>query len=236
MTTIEQEQPGWETETGLVNDVDAWIANAFFGKRDEYAQKVAETAGQDPSVGLMFLFDLIDESGEVIGSQGYSVGSGWVPSDDGSEISHPKRNNVVGSCRYGELQNRVVRELKVNMQARGTPLQARSWNGLGFHWLQEEKTTVGKELRQVLMPIQFLSVKGDGTPAPAPTAAPAAVGAPVVADAITTKLAGLLKVYADDVSGFQKAALQIPEVSANDQLMSEVLDDGPEGYFAKHKG
>lgn len=232
----DQGPSAWDTETGLVNDVDAWIKNARFGKLEEYAKKIADVAGQDDTIGLMFLFDLIDETGEVIGNGGYSVGSGWVPSDDGLSISHPKRNNVVGSCRYGELQNRVVKEIKVDMMSRGSPVEAKSWEGLGFHWLQEQKGTVGGDERSVLMPVLALGERKDGGPAPAPASATAQAEAPAAAaDATEEKLIKLVKLY-DNAADFQKAALQIPEVGANDALMSSVLDDGAEGFYAKHKG
>lgn len=234
--TIETGQNPWETETGLVNDVDGWIVRARFGKLDEYMQKIAAVATADASTGLMFLFDLIDESGEVIGNGGYSVGSGWVAADDGSSISHPKRNNVVGSCRYGELQNRVVKEIKVDMMSRGSPVEAKSWEGLGFHWMQEQKPTVGQEERSVLMPVLALGERKDGSPAPAPAAAPVAADeAPAADDPTTKKLVALVKIY-DNAADFQKAALQIPEVGANDALMSSVLDDGAEGFYVKNKG
>ena len=129
--TTEKEQPSpWDTETGLANDVDGWIRNAKFGTKDEYAQAVAATGSEG---GQMLLLDLADENEEIIGSQGYSIGSGWIISDDGLSISHPKRKNVVGSSLYGQLQNRVVKELKVDMASRGLPTDAKSWDGLGFH-------------------------------------------------------------------------------------------------------
>lgn len=234
MTTTDEEQTSWETETGLVHDVDAWIRNSRFGQREEYAQKVAESGSEG---GLMYLCDLEDESGQIIATQGWSVGTGWVPSDDSSEISHPKRNNVVGSCMYGQLQNRVVRELHVNMQGRGLPTQATSWDGLGFHWMQEEHATVGGETRTGLMPVLFLSEKKAGAPAPAATQAGVkpVVKAPAVGDALTTKLSKMAAVM-DDVTAFQKAALTVEGVAANDALMSEILDDGPEGFYTKHHG
>lgn len=237
MTSTEKEQTQWETETGLAHDVDAWIANAKFGVKDEYAQKVIETSGEGDAVtGLMFLCDLVDEAGQVIASQGWSVGSGWIPTDDGASISHPKRNNVVGSSMYGQLQNRTVKELKVDMQSRGMPTEAKCWNGLGFHWMQEEHETVGGDRKPGLMPTLFLSERKEGA-APAPAAKEAAV-ATKVAEAgeseLVTKLAKMVTLF-DSAADFQKAALQVPGVPADDTLMAEVLDEGPDGFWAKHR-
>jgi len=223
--TTEEEQSAWETETGLPNDVDGWITNPKFGTKDEYAQAVAATGSEG---GLMFLFDLGDAEGEIIGSQGYSIGSGWIPSDDGMTISHPKRKNVVGSSMYGLLQNRVVKELKVNMQGRGSPLEAKSWDRLGFHWLMQPHTTVGGKEATGLMPVEFLGERKAGAPAGV------AKATPVAAESTTEKA---LAVYARtmDLNAFQEKALTMAAVAADDVLMAKVLDEGPEGFWAVHQ-
>lgn len=232
MSLPKEEQTSWETETGLIHDVDAYVTNPRFGVRDEYAQKVAETS-RDEVTGLMLLFDLADENGEIVATQGWSVGSGWVPADDGSSISHPKRANVVGSSMYGQLQNRVVKELKVDMQGRGLPTEAKSWNNLGFHWMQEEHPTVGGDTRTGLMPTLFVGERKNGAPTPAPATAPAAAAVEAPTDDLTKKLVKMAQLN-DDPAAFQKAAIQVDGVVANDPLMSEVLDDGPEGFWSKH--
>jgi len=239
MTSTEErnEQTDWETETGLAHDVDAWIANSKFGTRDEYARKVVETSG-DQVTGLMFLCDLVDEAGEIMASQGWSVGSGWIPSEDGSEITHPKRNNVVGSSLYGQLQNRVVKELNVVMQGRGLPTQAKAWDGLGFHWMQEDHATVGGEIKPGLMPTLFLGEREEGTLA-AKKSSPASKTTTSAAkkdkgtdeeSALVVKLTKMVALF-DNATDFQKAALQVSGVAADDKLMSDVLDEGPEGFW-----
>ncbi len=233
--TTEAQDTSWETETGLINDVDGWIANACFGKKDEYAQAVAATGTED--IGLMFMFDVIDAGGDVLGSQGYSLGSGWIPAEDGLSISHPKRNNVVGSSRYGELQNRVVKELGVDMKSRGKPTEAKSWNGLGFHWMQQEHTTVGGDIKTSLMPTELLAARPEGAPAPAAPAAgaPAATTAAPAAGTgeVEVKLGKMAKVM--EIKPFQSAALGMAEVVSNDALMAQVLDESAAGFWATHQ-
>lgn len=223
--TTEKEQAAWETETGLPNDIDAWIRNAKFGMKDEYAQAVAATGAEG---GLMLMFDLEDAEGEIIGSQGYSIGTGWIPSDDGLSISHPKRKNVVGSSMYGLLQNRVVKELKVDMESRGIPTEAKAWDRLGFHWLMQPHMTVGGTEKPGLMPVEFLGEKKEGAPAAPAKAAPA------VAESTAEKA---LAIFARtmDVKAFQERALTMPSVAADDVLMAKVLDEGPEGFWATHQ-
>ncbi len=219
----EVDQSAWDTETGLINDVDAWISEAKFGKKDEYAAAVMATGAEG---GDMFIVELIDEAGEVIASQGFSIGKGWIVSDDGLSISHPKRKNVVGSSRYGQLQNRVVRELKVDMATRGLPTEAKSWVGLGFHWMQEEHDTVSGEKKPGPMPVEALASKD--------IEAAQAATTPQPTSDIEKELVALIG-KSKDVKAFQLAATKMPGVSDDDNLMGSVLDDGPEGFYAKHK-
>ncbi len=223
--TPDKDKSSWDTETGLPNDVDAWIANPKFGQKDEYAQVVQTSGGE----GNMFLVDLVDAEGEVIGTQGYSIGTGWIISDDGMEISHPKRVNVVGSSLYGQLQNRVRKELAVAMEERGLPTQAKSWDGLGFHWMLQEHAVVAGGTKPGLMPVEYLGEKKPG-------ARPAAAAAAKVAG-VEPKLELQLKELAqtNDVKAFQKLALKIPEVVANDELMASVLEEGTAGFWATHQ-
>lgn len=224
------EKGAWDTETGLPNDIDAWIRNPKFGTKDEYAQAVAATGAEG---GLMFLIDLEDEAGEIVGSQGYSIGSGWIPSDDGLSVSHPKRKNVVGSSLYGQLQNRVVKELKVDMESRGLPTEAKSWEGLGFHWMQQPHATVGGKEATSLMPVEALKEKK--------AAAALTRGARGTTRATPTTVVSnaekALAIFARtlELADFQARALGMPSVAANDELMASVLDDGPEGFWATHR-
>lgn len=228
----EEKSSAWETETGLPNDIDAWITNPKFGTKDEYAQAVAATGAEG---AFMALFDLMDENGEIVGSQGYSIGTGWIVSDDGMSISHPKRRNVVGSSMYGQLQNRVVKDLGVDMDARGLPTEIKSWDGLGFHWLMQPHMTVGGKEASSLMPVEFLGERKAGAPsAAAAKAAPAtATSAPATAEGITEKALGILA-KANELAAFQEKALAMPSVATNDVLMAKVLDEGPEGFWATH--
>ncbi len=227
MVTEGEKASAWDTESGLINDVDGWIGNAKFGTKDEYAQAVAASGSEG---GQMLLLDIIDEKGEILGSQGYSIGSGWVISDDGLSIEHPKRKNVVGSSLYGQLQNRVVKDLAVNMEARGLPTNANSWNNLGFHWVQQPHATVGGGEATSLMPVELLADRKAGAPAPAP--APAAT-APVAEDN-TEKALGILA-RTNDQATFQEKALAMSSVASNDALMAKVLDEGPDGFWTTHQ-
>lgn len=227
MTPKEQEQEvsTWDTETGLPNDIDAWVAAAKFGTVDKYSDAVQVTS---PGSGgaTMCILDLVDEAGEPVGQQGYSVGSGWIPSDDGMEITHPKRRNVVGTSVYGQLMNRVRKVLKVPMEKRGLPTEAKSWLGLGFHWMMEEHETVGGAPKPSLMPVEVLAIMKEGV---------ALKQAPVIVVAGELELELKELAQSNTVKDFQKAALKKAEVTSSDELMANVLDEGPSGFWATHQ-
>ncbi len=252
---IAERESAWELESGLPNDVDGWMRNCRFGVKEEYMQQlVASGTGAE---GLMFLFDLVDENGELIGNAGYTVGSGWKANDDGTEITHAVRKNVVNTSRYGQLQYRAVKELKIDMDQYGEPTVANSWEGLGFHWMLESHETLKqlesgeREKKQGLMPTQFLgvneSIRGgeDAEPAEKSTKATATKKATAKAGASTksngpkmdSKLESDLKDAAqgNDFKTFIRLAVKKPGVAADDDLMSYVMDDGPEGFFQSHQ-
>ncbi len=223
------DESAWELETGLPNDIDAYMVNCRFGIRDEYraAITVPEGEAEDETAGMMFIFDMVDAEGNQVGQQGYSVGKGWNPSEDGLTIEHPTKKNVVNSTKYGMLQKRVVAELKVPMHEYGPPLDASSWEGLGFHWMLEAFTTFTGKETNVLLPTLFLGKKDD-------IAAPKPVEK-VSADETTEALVALAKA-ATGPKAFQVKAMKVPGVVDNDELMAQVMEDGPEGFYAKHHG
>jgi len=232
-----RERDPWELESGLPNDVDAYMWNCRFGTKDQYVQAVAVTGEEEGVAGLMFIADLYTADGIPLGggdqpiSQGWSVGSGWVPSQDGKAMHHPTRKNVVENTRYGQLQVRVLKQLGVNMREYGVPTDARSWDGLGFHWMMEELPTIrGKEPKRVLMPTLFLGKKPESED---PTKKQEAAGVSASAD-VAAQLNALVAA-SKDIKEFQRLALKIEAVTKDDNLMSSVLDSGPNGYYAQHK-
>jgi hypothetical protein len=248
----EQERGPWDTESGLIDDVDGYISNPHFGIKEEYSQAVSlSTAGEQK--GNMFLFDVVDANGEVLGGQGYSVGTGWVVSEDGLSISHATRKNVVTNTMYGQLQNRVVKELGVDMASRGLPTEAIAWDKLGFHWMQQKHKTVSGEEKTGLMPTEYIGMFGEAAPAetPAPTPVPAPAPARPVAPArpaparaaapAAAKSAGIVaaeKLVAETgtVKEFILKAVKDPSITGDEKLMSEVMDDSIKGFFKSRKG
>ena len=248
MTTVAPQDinAAWETESGLIDDVDGYIVNPHFGFKEEYAQAVQ--ASGTPG-GAMFIVDVMSPEGELLGSQGYSIGTGWEISEDGRYITHLKRSNVVTSTLYGQLQNKVIKDLNVPMGGRGEPTDAMAWDGLGFHWNQLPHATVGGEEKTGLMPTLFI---GELKDAPAPGAAPPAAAAPreTAASKLKAKAAALkapavvsparveaLKLVGEsaDSKEFLLKAVKNAVIVNDDALMAEVMDDSATGFFAQNK-
>lgn len=221
--------PGpWETVTGLPDDIDAYITNPRFGSKDEY------TAVVEGGVAPMFLIDLVNEEGELVATPGYSCGAGWVIQANGVEITHPLRSNIVNSSIYGQLITRVTRDLAVDMSKYGdSALVAKSWDGLGFHWKQEEHATLGQKKGLALMPVDFLGEREAVKAAPGKAVKKAAVAAPAADAALEKQLAVLAAGMT--VDAFQKAAIKLPGVADDDALIASVLDESPAGYWATHQ-
>jgi hypothetical protein len=221
----EEVKSPWELESGLPNDVDGWIAKTTFGKNENYMK--ALTVTDDDTQGTQIMFTLVDENGEEIGVVSYSVGTGWAAAEDGSSMANSKRKNVVRGSRFGDFQERVLKGLKAPVTERGGPTEAKTWNGLGFHWNQEKKTSVGGKVNDVLMPTVYLGIKDNVA-----IAVPSAAGEKID-ELLEAKLNNLAQTMS--IKPFQLAVMKIAEAAANDKLMSNVLEDGPTGYWAMHQ-
>jgi hypothetical protein len=151
-------------------------------------------------------------------------------------ISHAKRKNVVTGTLYGQLQNRVCKELNVDMVPLGLPTEAMSWNGMGFHWMQQAHATVGGQSKNGLMPTIYLGKLGEtapiaAKPAAKPTAKPAAKSA-----GAGEELAIALVASSGTAKEFILKAVKVPEIASNEALMNQCLDDSPTGFYKTHKG
>lgn len=209
----------WETESGLPNDIDAWVKGPYFGQKEEYK----EVAGD----AVLLILPLVDGSGEELRGPAYSIGGGWVPKDGGKRVEHPTRQRFVKTSMVGRLIDRVVKELKVPMHELGAPTSAGVWDGIGFHWMQEEHTTVSGEKRTQLMPVAYLGTKE------APAQGVVKAKGLEIAKEVEEKLAELAK--KGEYNQFVKAALKIKEVVTNDPLLSHITDDSGAGFWATHR-
>ena len=235
----------WELESGLPNDIDGYMVNCHFGKKEQYMDKVTVIQGAEDS-GLMFLCDLVDADGNYVAqAQGWTVGTGWTPSDDGLTVTHPTHHNIIMTSKYGELIGKVSKGLGVKMFQYGRPTNASTWEGLGFHWMLKEYVSFrekGKPVEEqkksnILEPSLFLGKKE--FPNLAPAGAEAAGGLPAAAAvAAPEEVMAALQALVDSsgtAQSFQLKAMKIPGVASNEELMQKVLNPGADGFYATHK-
>lgn len=215
MTTVKKSS--WDTVEGLPDDFDFWITGAQFGFREEYQSGqtlLLIWEGESPDV----------ETTSII----WPIGGDWEVLENGRRVKHPKRDAFVKSSMYGRLITRVVKELRVNMEARGLATDADVWKGLGFH-VKRETIQYGAGIledkggkTEHLMPVSFL---GDRSAKKAETTA----GRGVLERRLAI-LAGKLP-----KKEFMEKVIEIDEVSSDADLLELTLDESPKGFWATHQ-
>lgn len=222
----------WELMDGLADDVDIWIKSSSFGYRDNYQ------SGQAP----LLIWEVDSPDTDDITSVIFPIGKGWEVIEAGAKTVHEKRDRFIKTSLYGKLISRVTSDLKVDMSKRGTPREAAVWNGMGFHMKREEIEYGGEILADKggktthLMPIAFLGFSkpvggGKTALAVAPEGESAHVVVPI---SLTEKKLAIMAKVAATLEEFQSKALDMADVSGNDKLLAEVLDEGPSGFYATH--
>lgn len=221
----------WELESGLPDDFDFYITRAEFGYLAEYTdQNGAQVPlliwyGESPDV-------------EFDGPIPWSLGKGWEPTHGGRSVKHVNgKERFVETSMMGRLIRRVTQELGVDMASRGSAKDASVWEGLGFHMKREEieykglmQDKGGKTTR--LMPVSFLGEKKDGNKPAAgqPEAAKESASSSSDDELLLKKLKAWARTK--DRTEFQKLALDLEEVNANDNLLAQILDDSDNGFWA----
>lgn len=122
----------WDTESGLLDDFDFEVDDAWFGEDEE----------SDNNDGRIFLFlrgEATDDEGEVYEDhrERYSTGKNWEVVDDGAEVE-----NAGGKTRFnqnagiGRLINALVAlgdDVAEYLQGRGAAFEAATFEGLNMH-------------------------------------------------------------------------------------------------------
>lgn len=227
----EQVVNDWELESGLPDDFDFWITRAEFGYLPEYTD---QSGAQVP---LLIWYG--EAPGVDIEHIAWSLGKGWEPIEGGRKVKHVEgKQKFVATSMYGRLIKRVIEELGVDMNARGSSKVASVWEGLGFHMKREEiefkglmEDRGGKTSR--LMPVSFLGERKSGKTAVASSKkeAPAEEEPGSEKDSLIKKLKAIAKVKSREE--FQKLALDMHEVNADEDLLMDVLDDTDNGFWAR---
>lgn len=96
-TTDTEEDDPWQTGSGMVDDIDGYIQEPFFGVDEKYNAEA-----------MLFCATLVDPDGEPLTTLKYSVGQGWEAEDDGSEVRHPSKARITNSSRFGLFIDRIA--------------------------------------------------------------------------------------------------------------------------------
>ena len=152
----------FELGTGLADDFDGTVIDAYFAPpRQEYRDK-AGGGGDEPFLHLKIESPELDQPIE----QAWSTGAArqWKAQRDGKEIISQKNadyKNFVSGSRAGELVSRIILGAGGGDKAKGVGVikdrgylmtEAEFYMGLQAHWEQVPLPTVGGDTRNVLIP------------------------------------------------------------------------------------
>lgn len=221
----EEELDPWGLDSGLPDDFDITIKKSRFGYLENYQN------GEAPLLIWDYESPDVESEYPII----WPLGTKWAVSRDGRVATHPKRKRFIDTSMVGRLIQRCA-DMGVleQLRSRGSPLTATIWEGLSFHMKRETVVLPpGAAERGLpeqvihLMPVEFL---GTGQKAVPRAAKAAAEEAP---SELITRLTELARTLT--LNRFQKAAMNIDAVNetANRALLSEILDDGETGFWAK---
>lgn len=177
----------------------------------------------------------------------YSLGNGWE-SDDGKNVRHVKKKTKFNeNSMYGRIINRAVgvgngeeyaegfKGVLDVLKERGDPTDVTIWEGLSFRFVQEELDFGRGWKSNRLMPVEFLGedVNLDDTDNKGGGQGKAnSNGNKESADDVRKKVEDLATRF-DNHSDFMDAALKVRGATSDDDLFTEIMDDGPDGIFEK---
>lgn len=211
----------WGTETGLLDDYDFVIEHAQFATDARY--------NDGATLLLQLEGTATTEDGETI--EGHTVmvpcGSGWESRDGGATAVHPAGKTKFNRSSFlGKIVDRCIKDFGIAdvLMPRGEPTQAKTWEGLAFHFQRETisfGSGVGDKERE--MPSAFLGADGQ---VKATTAAGSNGGGAAANPAvIEAKIKALAKAAANYTAFVDAVIEQYPEVVDDDALMARVVDD-----------
>ena len=215
------------------------VEDAYFAPDPAYTEKAG--------VEVLFLHwvGTSDADGhEMMSADGFhpkfSVGPDWQTLDGGKTIQHPRGNAKVGKS-YGRMLKIAAEATK---ELEGTPedflehgdfRDARIW--IGTRWYMDEVERdfggqIGK--RSELMPVKFLGFANKpsgGSGGSAQTSGQQDSQA-AASGGLREQIENLARAL-DDFDEFKRAALSLPGVTADADLMMAVMESGPDGLYAK---
>lgn len=219
-TEHDQDFDPFTPETGLIDDFDFTVENAYFATDSNY---------NDGETLLLKLEGATDNAEAPETVLQYSCGNGWEASDGGKvavrEDGRRRRfNQQTGIWKLVEAaMNCGAADA---MRTKGTPMEASMWVGLRFHIRRVEQGE-GQYKTTRPLPVEFLGVVSENgsaaAAAPAKTSAAAANGAGL-SKVLEVKLKKLAKEAATH-EDFIVAAFELDGVDGNADAERAVVDE-----------
>lgn len=216
-------------ETGLRDDYDGTVVNAFFGTDERY--------NNGETMLLKWEVHGLDEDGVAYEeTQLITVGKGWETVDGGQTVRHESGKDRMfnNNSHLGKIIERCTKELGIGdvLRSKGSPYDAKVWVGLSFHFNREEQRYSGSsEVKDTtkLMPTKYLGENaidlGGATQAtPSPVGDQAAASSNGNEQVLRAKLTAAAK-SSGTHQEFLDKAIEIDGVVANESLLAEIMDE-----------
>lgn len=220
----------WETTSGGIEEFEGTVKEAYFAPNARY---------QNGEVLLLNLvFDAAEAGTEEDYTQLYPMGKGWESTDGGKtaqDAGGKADRKINKQSAFGTLIDRLAKPesdgglgLAQTLADRGPALEARTWEGLRFHWKMETQTyDINGEKRSStrLMPVAFLGEGAEGSVQNSNTG-----------DNATGELRAQLREMAqgaESEEAFRNAAVVTPGVTEDAALLDEVISGR---FYAEVKG
>lgn len=227
-------EESFEGETGLLDDYDATIVEAWFAPDQRFSNNLC--------LQFKLLVDA-EEGGEPEEIEElWSCGPDWESMDGGETAEHPKGKGKFNKA--SKVQRMISSAVEAGagpvLAGRGTAMEAKIWNGLRFHFKRTsyDYTYQGAEGKsQVLGMRAFLGEEdaassspsgsgSSGSAEPKPAAASALDGLDSeVVEALKTAKAEA----GDSHNSFVDKAMELTAVTSNPTLMVAIAD--PDGLW-----
>ena len=216
----------FELETGLADDFDGAISNAYFGVDARYAEV---SGSSDPMLTLVLESPDLEQPAQ----QRYSCGAAkkWQVSNGGQEIvseTRPDSHIFNMSSRAGVLVGRMFELIGNGDKEKGRDFfigrdhymtQGDFYTGLNFHWKRQALKTVGGDTSDVLMPERYIgAVKVNGAKASATATVDTSALDSIVIDEVVKS--GMIE------REVKQAAMKNETLKANDAYMRDLIS-GP---------
>jgi hypothetical protein len=164
----------WKTGSGLLDDFDFTIEEAWFGVNEKFGDTL-----------LLNLRGIAEQEGEVVDDEHvllYSTGEGWEATKGGREAAHTAgKTTFVNNTNMGRLINAMVGlgdEVIKELQSRGDTFVADTWEGLQVHIERKQFSYRDRETKEqvtyeVPLPVDFIGTVEVEESKPAPKKGPA---------------------------------------------------------------